>query len=53
MILIKDTLISFTISMLYPFVINLLPGILRIPSLRAMNKDKKCIYKTSMLLALI
>ena len=53
MILIKDTLISFAISMLYPFGINLLPGIIRIPALSAENKDKKCMYKTSMLLALI
>ena len=52
-ILIKDTLVSFGISMLYPFGLNLFPGMLRIPALRAKNKDKKCIYKTSGLLALI
>ena len=52
-ILIKDTLISFALSMLYPFGLNLLPGILRIPSLRATKKDKKCLYKTSGLFALI
>ena len=52
-ILIKDTLVSFAISMLYPFGLNLLPGMLRIPALRAKNKDKKCIYKTSELIALI
>ena len=52
-ILIKDTLVSFGISMLYPFGLNLLPGMLRIPALRAKNKDKKCIYKTSELIALI
>ena len=43
-ILFKDTLISFTLFILYRFGINLLPGILRIPSLRAKDKDKKCIY---------
>ena len=53
MILIKDTLISFTISMIYPFGINLIPGIFRMPALRAVNKDKKCLYKISRLLALI
>ena len=37
--------------MLYPFGLNLLPGILRIPALRA--KNKKCIYKASLLIALI
>ena len=44
---------SFGISMLYPFGLNLLPGILRIPALRAKNKDKKCIYRTRELIALI
>ena len=52
-ILIKDSLISFGISMLYPFGINLLPGIFRIPALRAKRKDKECFYKFSQLLALI
>jgi len=52
-ILIKDTLISFGLSMLYPFGLNLLPGIFRIPSLRAKNKDKKCIYQVSGIIALI
>ena len=52
-ILIKDTLISFGLSMLYPFGLNLLPGILRIPSLRAKKKDKKCLYQTSGIIALI
>jgi len=52
-ILIKDTLVSFALSMLYPFGLNLLPGLFRIPALRAKNKDKKCIYKISLLVALI
>ena len=43
--LIKDTLISFGLSLLYPFLLNLLPGILRISSLRRRNKE--CIFKTS------
>ena len=47
-ILIKDSLISFGFSMLYPFFINIIPGIFRIPALRA--KNKKCIYKISQLL---
>ena len=52
-ILIKDTLISFGLSMLYPFGLNLLPGMFRIPSLRAKNKNKICLYKTSKIIALI
>ena len=51
--LIKDTLISFGISMLYPFVLNLLPGLFRIPALRAPNKDQKCKYKASGYMALV
>ena len=53
MILIEDTLISFAISMIYPFGLNLLPGILRIPALRAKYKNKKLLYKISGLVALI
>ena len=52
-ILIKDSLISFGISMLYPFGINILPAIVRIPALRAKKKNKICIYKFSQILALI
>ena len=53
MILIKDSLISFGISMLYPFGLNLIPGFFRIPALRAEKKDKKCLYKISQYIALI
>ena len=49
--LIKDTLMSFGISMIYPFIINLLPGIFRIPALRAEKKDKKWIYQISKIIA--
>ena len=53
MILIKDTLISFALSMAYPFGLNLLPGMFRIPALRAPKKDKKCFYNISNIIALI
>ena len=52
-VLIKDTLISFGISMVYPFVLNLFPGMFRIPALRAPKKDKRCLYITSNIIALI
>ena len=52
-ILIEDTLISFGLSMMYPFGLNLLPGMLRIPALRAKKKDKKYLYQISGLVALI
>ena len=51
--LIKDTIISFITSLLYPFILNLLPGMFRIPALRNINKNKKCLYKTSQIVQLI
>ena len=52
-ILIKDTLISFGLSMIYPFGYNLLPGIFRIPALRKKDSNKECIYKFGQVLSLI
>ena len=52
-ILIKDTLISFTLSMIYPFGINLLPGIFRMPAIRSINKNKKLLYQISGYIALL
>ena len=46
-ILIKDTGISFGTSMLYPFILSFIPGIFRIPALRAKNKNLKSLYKLS------
>ena len=53
MILLKDTLVSFGLSMIYPFGLNLFPGLFRIPALRAPKKDKKFLYKVSTIIALI
>jgi len=52
-VLIKDTLVSFALSMVYPFGLNLLPGMFRLPALRSKKKNKKCLYKISGLIALI
>ena len=52
-ILINDTLISFGLSMLYPFGLNLLPGLSRIPALKAKKQDNECLYRTSNIIALI
>ena len=52
-ILIKSTFLSFGLSMIYPIGINLIPGIFRIPELRAEKKDKKCLYSFSQYVALI
>ena len=52
-ILIKNTFLSFGLSMLYPFGLNLLPGVFRIPAVRATKKDRQCLYKFSKLVAII
>ena len=52
-VLISDTLISFGMSMLYPFGINLIPGIFRIPALRDKSKDKECLYKIGIFISLL
>ena len=49
--LIKDTLISFVISLFYPFFLYLLPGIFRIISLKGENKE--CLYTFSKIIQLI
>ena len=51
--LIKDTLLSFGISMSYPFIINLFPGLFRLPALKNGTKEKECLYKTGQILALL
>ena len=51
--LIIDTLISFTLSMIYPFGLNLIPGFFRIPALRAQEKNKKYLYNFSGYVAII
>ena len=45
--LMKDTLISYGVSMLYPFGFFILPGIFRLPSLNAKKKDKAYMYNLS------
>ena len=45
--LIKDTFYTFLLSLIYPFGLQLLPGIFRIPSLRVKNKRRKCMYAFS------
>ena len=49
----KDTLISFLLSMIYPFGLNLMPGIFRIPALRSSKTNKKCLYNFSNIVAFI
>ena len=51
-ILIKDIFISFGMSMIYPFGLNLIPGLFRFPALKGKKHDKKFIYQLSGLLSL-
>ena len=48
--LIKDTLFSFGTSLVYPFLYNLIPGIFRIPALKAKKRDRNVLYKISQFL---
>ena len=48
--LIKDTLLSFILSLIYPLLLNLLPGFFRIPALR---KKKKFLYIVDAIIQLI
>jgi hypothetical protein len=50
--LISDTFISYGLSMVYPFGLDLIPGIFRIPALRAKSKDKEFLYKISNIISL-
>ena len=52
-ILIKDSFLSLFLSLLYPFILYLLPTTLRIISLRDSKKRLKCLYKSSDVIPLI
>ena len=49
--LIKDTMLSFLLSLLYPFFINIIPIFIRIPAIR--NKNQEYLYKISKIVQLI
>ena len=51
--LIKDTLIGFLFTLIYPLIIYLIPGIFRIVALRDKKKKKECLYKLSLLLQIL
>ena len=50
--LLEDTLISFGLSLLYPFGFYLLPGLFRIPSLKKSKEKKECLYSFSQIIQL-
>ena len=47
--LIKDTLLSFGISISYPFLINFIPAIFRMQSLK--RHDRECVFKTGKIIS--
>ena len=51
--LIKDSLISFGMNLIYPFGIYIIPAVLRICALKSKKKNKKCLYTFSKLLQLL
>ena len=50
---IKDTILSFGLDLVYPFIINLIPSAIRIYSLKSSKKDKLCLYKVSQIIQLL
>ena len=48
--LLKDTLLSFALSLFYPFITCLLPGLFRINSLSNPKKKRECLYNFSKIL---
>ena len=51
--LIKDTIISFCLSLIYPFFIYLIPGIFRIPALSDSKNKRKCLYNIGLIFQMI
>ena len=51
--LIKDTIISYLLSLISPFFTMLIPGLFRIPSLANREKNRSCLYKISKILQMI
>ena len=51
--LIKDTVISFSLSLVYPLGINLIPGIFRIPALSNPKNKKSFLYNFSTIIQII
>ena len=48
--LIENTFISFGFSLIYPFIINIFPTLIRMSSIRSSNKDQMHLYKMSQII---
>ena len=51
--LIKNTLISFLFSLLYPFIINIFPPLIRNCAIHSSNKNQEYLYKLSQIIQII
>ena len=51
--LLKDTLFSFALSLITPFITCSLPGLFRIPALSNPKKKRECLYNFSKIFHLI
>jgi len=51
--LIENTFISFGFSLLYPFIINILPTTIRSCSLNSTNKNQRYLYKVSQIIQIL
>ena len=51
--LIENTFISFGFSLFYPFIINIIPTVIRMNSLHSSSKNYSYCYKTSQIIQLI
>ena len=51
--LIKDVFISFGLTLIYPFIINIFPSIIRILALNLKKDKRKCLYSFSKILQII
>ena len=52
-LLIEDSLIGFGLSLIYPFFIYLIPGMFRLPALKAPKSNKEYLYKFSKMIQMI
>ena len=51
--LIKDSIMSFVLSLIYPFGLLLIPGIFRLSALSSKDRNQECLYKFSNLIEMI
>ena len=51
--LIENTFISFGLSLFYPFIINIIPMMIRMCSIHSKKKEQECFYKVSQILQII